>query len=1051
MQGGAITTSNGASFIVQSGTLEGVTVNGVLDVGNSYNRANLTVSDGLVLNGTALVGNSSNSQSGAISFAGNQVLGGSGTVVFGNGSGYWGNALLLANDGTTLVIGSGITVRGQNGVIGSGAGYWVGGPASVSLVNQGTVSCDVSGGTITVNAQPFSNQGLAQGVNGGTLTLSGGFSNAGVLSVGAGSGLNFGGSWVNTGMINATNGTVNLGGAFSLADLGEFNRSGGVVYVSGTLDNTNATLALSDAAVPWVLQGGAVQGGAITTANGASFIVQSGTLEGVTVNGVLDVGNSYNRANLTVSDGLVLNGTALVGNSSNSQPGAINFAGNQVLGGSGTVVFGNGSGYWGNALLLANDGTTLVIGSGITVRGQNGVIGSGAGYWVGGPASVSLVNQGTVSCDVSGGTITVNAQPFSNQGLAQGVNGGTLTLSGGFSNAGVLNVGAGSGLNFGGSWVNTGTINATNGTVNLGGAFSLADLGEFNRSGGVVYVSGTLDNTNAMLALSDAAVPWVLQGGAVQGGAITTANGASFIVQSGTLDGVTVNGVLDVGNSYNRANLTVSDGLVLNGTALVGNSSNSQSGAISFAGNQVLGGSGTVVFGNGSGYWGNALLLANDGTTLVIGSGITVRGQNGVIGSGAGYWVGGPASVSLVNQGTVSCDVSGGTITVNAQPFSNQGLAQGVNGGTLTLSGGFSNAGVLSVGAGSGLNFGGSWVNTGMINATNGTVNLGGAFSLADLGEFNRSGGVVYVSGTLDNTNAMLALSDAAVPWVLRGGAVQGGAITTSNGASFIVQSGTLDGVTVNGVLDVGNSYNRANLTVSDGLVLNGTALVGNSSNSQSGAINFAGNQVLGGSGTVVFGNGSGYWGNALLLANDGTTLVIGSGITVRGQNGVIGSGAGYWVGGPASVSLVNQGTVSCDVSGGTITVNAQPFSNQGLAQGVNGGTLTLSGGFSNAGVLSVGAGSGLNFGGSWVNTGMINATNGTVNLGGAFSLADLGEFNRSGGVVYVSGTLDNTNATLALSDAAVPWVSEVGRCRAAPSPRPTVRLSSCNPGRWRG
>src|SRR5208337_5171403 len=130
----------------------------------------------------------------------------------------------------------------------------------------------------------------------------------------------------------------------------------------------------------------------------------------------------------------------------------------------------------------------------------------------------------------------------------------------------------------------------------------------------------------------------VLSGGTVHGGVITTANGASFIVQSGTLDGVTVNGVVDVGNSYNGAKLTVLDGLMLNGTALVGNPTNSSYGAISFAGSQVLGGNGTVVFGGYNG-WGsgsaNALFLANGGTTLVLGPGITVRGQTGMIGAAA--------------------------------------------------------------------------------------------------------------------------------------------------------------------------------------------------------------------------------------------------------------------------------------------------------------------------------------------------------------------------------------------------------------------------------
>ena len=84
-----------------------------------------------------------------------------------------------------------------------------------------------------------------------------------------------------------------------------------------------------------------------------------------------------------------------------------------------------------NALFLANAGTTLTIGPGITIRGQNGTIGYST-YW-GGPQNVSVINQGTISCDVSGGTIVVEAQPIVNQGLIQGINGGTASLSGTFT------------------------------------------------------------------------------------------------------------------------------------------------------------------------------------------------------------------------------------------------------------------------------------------------------------------------------------------------------------------------------------------------------------------------------------------------------------------------------------------------------------------------------------------------------------------------------------------------------------------------------------------
>ncbi len=791
--GGTVTTANGGVLVVQSGTLDGVTVNGVLDVVGSDNTgANLTVVDGLVLNGTANVGGD-NGLGGAISFAGNQVLSGSGTVVFGSYFNPSGNALRLANSGTTLVIGSGITVRGQNGTLGYTGSY--GGPQDVSVVNQGTISADVSGGKITIDGQPFSNQGV----------------------------------------VESPAGTLNLAGTLGPGGLGNIESGNGLLILSGTLTNTGETLVLDGATNMLTLSGGTISGGTITTTNGAALIVQSGTLDGVTVNGVLDVVGSDNTgANLTVVDGLVLNGTANVGGD-NGLGGAISFAGNQALSGSGTVVFGSYFNPSANALRLANSGTTLVIGSGITVRGQNGTLGYTGSY--GGPQDVSVVNQGTISADVSGGKITIDGQPFSNQGV----------------------------------------VESPAGTLNLAGTLGPGGLGNIESGNGLLILSGMLTNTGETLVLDGATNMLTLSGGTISGGAITTTNGAALIVQGGTLDGVTFNGVLDVGNTYSGANLTVANGLVLDGTALVGNPTNSNYGAISFAGNQVLSGNGTLAFG-GNGSWGdsaNALLVGNGGTTLVLGPGITVRGQNGTIGATGYPWYS-PANVSVVNQGTISADVSGGRIIVNAQPFSNQGLVMSPA-GTLSLAG-----------------------------------------TVSGLGTFQSGEGLLALSGVLTNAGHTLTLNGSTNVLTLGGGTILGGAISTANGASFIVQSGTLDGVTFNGVLDVGNTYSGANLTVANGLVLDGTALVGNPTNSNYGAISFAGNQVLSGNGTLAFG-GNGSWGdsaNALLVGNGGTTLVLGPGITVRGQNGTIGATGYPWYS-PANVSVVNQGTISADVSGG--------------------------------------------------------------------------------------------------------------------------------------
>jgi hypothetical protein len=552
-----------------------------------------------------------------------------------------------------------------------------------------------------------------------------------------------------------------------------------------------------------LLNGGTILGGTVSTDNGGVLVVQSGTVDGVTVNGVLDLGNTYDWASLTVTNGLVLNGEAMVG-ADRGTVGAINFAGSQVLGGTGTVVFGYYFDPSLNVLRPTQSGTTLVIGAGITVRGGSGTIGA---------PSASVVNQGAISPDVKNGTIVVTGQSVSNQGSVQmshggslvinnlpdaaglsASDGGTLTLGGTWQNTGVLTATAGSTLNCGGSWTNAGSLeavnatvnlsgnwtnvgtfnmvgatlslsgswgdagmlDATNTTVNLGGGLTPAMLGQVSLSGATVWLTGTLTNQGSTLVSDGATASWGLNGGRVLGGIITTTNGASFAVQSGTLDGVTVNGVLDVGNSYSSgAHLTVLDGLVLNGLAQVGNPTNaseSSYGVISFSGSQVLSGVGTVVFGNAWEGWGgfnpmNAVVLANPGTTLVIGPEITVRGQNGQVGYST--VLGGPQDVSVANQGTIAPDVSGGTIVVAGTSFSNGGqLLKSAAGGSITVTAGT--------------------VNTGLVEADHGAITLSGGFtqnggtmafgltSPTDFGQINLSGpalgnlsGVASVGGTL--------------------------------------------------------------------------------------------------------------------------------------------------------------------------------------------------------------------------------------------------------------------------------------------------------------
>jgi uncharacterized repeat protein (TIGR03803 family) len=384
-------------------------------------------------------------------------------------------------------------VEGDFGNLGTGYG---------SIINQGTISCDVSGGLIQVQPPTtFVNHGMLAASNGGQLsvgalvgnlgqvspidggglTLNGTYTNNLTLDLASNAVLTLDGNWVNTGVIGATNATVNLGGSFSVAAVGVLNRSGGTVNLTGLLNNTNTTLTLNAASGSWVLNGGTVAGGTISESGGAELIVGSGTLEGVTVNGTVDVGSTIGTAVLNVLDGLTLNGTMLVGNPTNSNYGQVRFnSANQTLGGSGTVVFGSNPDY--NGLGPYGGNLTLTIGQGITVEGDFGNLGTGYG---------SIINQGTISCDVSGGLIQV--QPlttFANLGtLAMPIGtinlDGSNLLSGGTLSFGINGPGNSGHLTVTGSIVLAGTLSATlnNGYIPaLGAAFPLVTYSSFSGS-----------------------------------------------------------------------------------------------------------------------------------------------------------------------------------------------------------------------------------------------------------------------------------------------------------------------------------------------------------------------------------------------------------------------------------------------------------------------------------------------------------------------------------------------------------------------------------------
>ena len=306
------------------------------------------------------------------------------------------------------------------------------------MINQGTIAADGSGGgadgSITINPTNFTNQGSLEVENGETLYVNGAWTNAPDSTITAtGSTLVLGDSqgdaWSNAGTIAATNSTVNLDGTFTVPGLGSFTPSETTVNLTGTVNNTGTTLALSAATGSWNLEGGAINGGTVTEADGAELMfTNSGTLNGVAFDNNLDL--ATNSVAVAIDGGLTLDdANVYLGNTAGSTYGQLDFYGTQTLGGTGTVVFGpNGS----NGIDGSNFSSgTLTIGSGITVDGTSGSI--AAGYY----NTEAVINQGTIAADGSGGgaagTITINPTTFTDQGSLEVENGETLYVSGSVS------------------------------------------------------------------------------------------------------------------------------------------------------------------------------------------------------------------------------------------------------------------------------------------------------------------------------------------------------------------------------------------------------------------------------------------------------------------------------------------------------------------------------------------------------------------------------------------------------------------------------------------
>jgi len=559
--------------------------------------------------------------------------------------------------------------------------------------------------------------------------------------------------------------------------------SGNITVDSLILNSANATIkhtagtltagnGLTLQAGTYALSGSGTIQNTTVNGSGGQFTASGGSLDGVTLNADLHL---LNGASVTVLNSFTLNSTITFQGSLSSP--TLLLSGLPTLTGTGAVVFDG----FTNGTVKQTSGT-LTIDSGLTFRtgAQGGTIGNSA---------YPLIVNGTITAQSSVAGLRLVGTTVTNNGSLSAPGGplvadnlinnmpisetnGQLLLTGALVNNSTItatngSISLGSGAT---AWRNDGTINAINASVGLLGPVTQAAVGTLNRTGGTIYMGGTLTGG---LTLTAATGSWQV-GGTISGGTVNASEGAQLVAQSSATfsGGVTLNTNVQIINS---AVVWVQNGITVNG--LVSLQPGSQVTALDFNGTQTLGGSGTIAFDGESDYGG----VGVKNGTLTIGPNMTIRtgSQGGFLGS---------RPYALVNQGTVSAQTANKTLTVTGGTLTNSGTFQATNGvlevdtggNALTnLSAGKLTGGTWRVVSPGTLTFDGSTITT---NAAN--VILDGVSStFQEINGFTTNSGTFTVSGGRTfNTAANFTNTGTAL-------ATAGGTINFTAGTN----SGTID------------------------------------------------------------------------------------------------------------------------------------------------------------------------------------------------------------------------------------------------------------------
>jgi fibronectin-binding autotransporter adhesin len=958
--------------------------------------------------GAGGVGGGAGGSSSVTSTAGGFGGGSGGTSATGSGGGGGaglGGAIFVRVGGSLTVAGAltvnGSSVTGGAGVGGGGTGGAYG--AGMFLEDSGSFTFNpVAGTTATISDSIADELGAASGAgswslikNGaGTLVLAGTnvYSGGTTLSAGtlvvssnANLGTNAGSVTIDTGTTLQITGSdtfargLDLGGGTATLRVAE----GQTVVWSGRVSEEAAatlqltgggTLELTDATNSYSL-GTSVSGSSelIVAADGALGAAGTTvTLGDATTAGTLGIKGSGFTSSRPIALGQAGGAVDVIGTADATLSGAVSGSGGLTKAGTGTLTLSGANSYTGATTVSAG---LLRAGAG-SAFGQSRMltIASGATVDFNGYSQTFYTIAGSGSLALNGGA-----------GLTLGDDSSSTTFAGSISGSGALTKNGSGTLTLSGSNTFGGGIELRGGTLsvsadaNLGsGSVSMSDATTLALTGGGTFSRGLLlGGTSTVDVASGLAVNWSGQVGDHDGaGALQLTGGGTFsltnaansysggtIVTGGSTVGVGSDGALGAAGasltlggpagsgtlSLTAASFQSSRPIALGssgGTISAASSSSATlSGAITGAGTLRLSGGTFALTNAGNSY---------SGGTFVIGGGTLTAGSDAGLGAaGSGLTLGdaaGTGTLALTSSGSIAFSRpialggAGGAITLGS-------------GGTATLSGAISGAGVLRL-------TGGTFSLTSTVSSySGGTVVAGGA-------TLN-----VASDGVLGSSTGGLTLGDASGTGTL--GLTAAGPIQVSRLVSLGAQGGTARAAAGTNATFSGAISGEGALRLLGG----GTFSLTNAANTYSGGTTVTGGTTVSVSSDGAFGAAAG--GLTLGDATSTATLAIGS------------------TGAFASSRAIGLGSLGAtvDVAGGTSAALSGAISGAGGLTKTGSGSLLLSGANSYAGSTFV-------LGGR-LTSGHLNAFSGSPLLSiGSGAGVDLNGFSQTVGSLAGTGSL---------------------------------------------